>query len=63
MKDRLLNNIGLKIMSLLFAIVLWMMVVNVDNPVDEETFRNVPVQVLHGEIFTTKASTYSILDR
>lgn len=62
MKDRLLNNIGLKIMSLLFAIVLWMMVVNVDNPVDEETFRNVPVQVLHGEIFTTKASTYSILD-
>ncbi len=62
MKDRLLNNIGLKIMSLLFAVVLWMMVVNVDNPVDEETFRNVPVQVLHGEIFTTKASTYSILD-
>ena len=62
MKDRLLNNIGLKVMSLLFAIVLWMMVVNVDNPVDEETFRNVPVQVLHEEIFTAKASTYSILD-
>ena len=62
MKDRLVNNIGLKIMSLLFAIVLWMMVVNVDNPVDEETFRNVPVNVLNEEIFTTKASTYSILD-
>lgn len=62
MKDRLLNNIGLKVMSLLFAIVLWMMVVNVDDPVDEETFRNVPVQVLHEEIFTAKASTYSILD-
>ena len=39
-----------------------MLVVNVDDPVDEETFRNVPVQVLHEEIFTTKASTYSILD-
>ena len=62
MKDRLLNNIGLKVMSLLFAIVLWMMVVNVDDPIDEETFRNVPVQVLHEEIFTAKASTYSILD-
>lgn len=49
-------------MSLLFAIVLWMMVVNVDDPIDEETFRNVPVQVLHEEIFTAKASTYSILD-
>lgn len=49
-------------MSLLFAIILWMLVVNVDDPVDEETFRNVPVQVLHEEIFTTKASTYSILD-
>ena len=62
MKDRFLNNISLKVMSLLFAIVLWMMVVNVDDPVDEETFRNVPVQVLHEEIFTAKASTYSILD-
>lgn len=62
MKDRFLNNIGLKVMSLLFAIVLWMTVVNVDDPVDEETFRNVPVQVLHEEIFTAKASTYSILD-
>ena len=62
MKDRLTNNIGLKVMSLLFAIILWMLVVNVDDPVDEETFRNVPVQVLHEEIFTTKASTYSILD-
>lgn len=62
MKDRLINNIGLKIMSLLFAIALWMMVVNIDNPVDEETFRNIPVNVLNEEIFTTKASTYSILD-
>lgn len=62
MKDRFTNNLGLKIMSLLFAIVLWMLVVNVDDPIDEETFRNVPVQVLHEEIFTAKASTYSILD-
>lgn len=62
MKDRLTNNIGLKLISLLFAILLWALVVNIDDPVDEKTFRSIPVKVLHEEIFTAKASTYSIVD-
>lgn len=61
MKDRLINNIGLKLASLLFAIILWALVVNIDDPVDEMTYRQVPVRVLHEEIFTAKASTYSIV--
>lgn len=62
MKDRVINNIGLKLISILFAIVLWALVVNIDDPVDEMTYRSIPVQVLHEEIFTAKASTYSIVD-
>lgn len=62
MKDRLTNNIGLKLVSLLFAVVLWALVVNIDDPVDETTYRSVPVKVLHEEIFTAKASTYRIVD-
>lgn len=62
MKDRLTNNVGLKVMSVLFAILLWALVVNIDDPIDEETYRSVPVKVLHEEIFTSKASTYRIID-
>lgn len=62
MKDKVTNNFGLKLVSLLFAILLWALVVNIDDPVDEKTFRSIPVKVLHEEIFTAKASTYSIVD-
>ena len=62
MKDRLTNNVGLKVMSVLFAILLWALVVNIDDPINEETYRSVPVKVLHEEIFTSKASTYRIID-
>lgn len=62
MKDKVTNNFGLKLVSLLFAILLWALVVNIDDPVDEKTFRSIPVKVLHEEIFTAKASTYSIID-
>lgn len=62
MKDRLINNIGLKVISLLFAVVMWALVVNIDDPVDEQTYRSIPVKVLHEEIFTAKASTYRIVD-
>lgn len=62
MKDRLINNLGLKLTAILFAVVLWALVVNIDDPVDEATFRSIPVQVLHEEIFTAKASTYRIID-
>lgn len=62
MKDRLINNIGLKLVSLLFAVILWALVVNVDDPIDETTFRSIPVKVLHEEIFTAKSTTYRIID-
>lgn len=62
MRERLKNNFGLKVLSLLFAIVLWLLVVNIDDPIGEVTFRNIPVKVLHEEIFTSKSSTYTIVD-
>lgn len=42
--------------------LLWALVVNIDDPVDESTYRSIPVHVLHEEIFTAKGSTYRIVD-
>ena len=35
MKERLLNNFSLKLLSLLLAFFLWLLVVNVSNPMIE----------------------------
>ena len=32
MKDRLMHNLGLKVMALLFSVVLWMVAVDINDP-------------------------------
>lgn len=43
MKKGLMNNWGLKILSFLLAVMLWLIVVNIDDPVTTQTFNNIPV--------------------
>ncbi len=45
MKTKLFNNIGLKIISLLLGFVVWMAVVNVNDPIITRTITNIPVTV------------------
>ena len=61
-KNKYTENLGLKIMAVLFAVVLWLIVVNVDDPVQTVTFRNVPVTMVNTEIVTNKGKTYKVLD-
>lgn len=46
MKKKLTSNIPLKIMSLIVGIVIWLLVVNVDNPIDSRSFTT-SVQLLN----------------
>ena len=61
MKDRWKNNIGLKVMAVLFATFLWWAVVNVDDPINAKKF-NTEVTVLHPEIITNSGKSYQIVE-
>lgn len=43
MKKLIMHNLVLKIVSLLLAIILWVVIINLQDPVEEKTFRNVPI--------------------
>ena len=43
MKKRMESDLLLKIISVVFAFLLWMFVINTDNPVIKKTFSDVPV--------------------
>ena len=43
MKKYLTNNIALKIASVVFAIMLWLIVLNVDDPTTTRVVYNIPV--------------------
>lgn len=61
MKDRLKNNIGLKLMALLFAIFLWWTVVNIEDPLDTRKYA-VEVLVTNPEVITNAGKSYQITD-
>lgn len=58
----LLDNWGLKLISLLIAFVLWVVVINVDDPVDDKTFSNIKVNLVNTQLITEKNMVYEVLD-
>ena len=49
MKKKLMNNFGLKILSLGIAIIFWFVIINSQDPVENKTIKNVPVKMLNKE--------------
>ena len=64
MKKRLMNNVGLKILAFFVAFMLWIMVVNIDDPVTHKTFSEIPVSVINEEVLANaqQPQTYQIVD-
>lgn len=58
---KIVNNAWLKIVSIVFACILWLVVVNVDNPQVTHTFK-ASVKVLNEEVITDSNSVYNVLD-
>ena len=59
-KYKLTTNLGLKVIAFIFAVFLWFIVVNFDNPVGSGTFRDIPVQILNDDIITSAGEVYQV---
>ncbi len=62
MKKRLMHNLGLKILSVVLATFIWLIMVNVSNPLMTET-QTVAVQVLNADVLEDAGLTYELLGR
>lgn len=62
MKNRLTNNIGLKLASVFIAIVIWLVVNSANNPTVSENYYNIPVKLLNTELITDSNQVYEVLD-
>lgn len=60
-KYRFTNNLGLKIIALVFSAFLWMIVVNVDNPIGSRTFSDIPVKIVNDDIITSSGEVYQVI--
>ena len=62
MKKKLTANLALKILAVLFSIVIWFIVININDPVDKTVFRNIPVEILNTDAVTSQGKVYEVLD-
>lgn len=62
MRKMLTNNIGLKIVSVIASIFLWMVIVNVDDPVISRSYTGIQVEVINEDAVTGENKTYEIVD-
>ena len=60
MKEKLTRNTGLKILSLLLAFLLWVVILNEDDPVTTEDFHNIPVEFINEESIEEIGKVYEI---
>lgn len=63
MKKVLLHNWGLKLASLALAMVLWFVVVQIEDPPDTKTFSNISVRLTNTDLLLQQNKVYEILEK
>ncbi|MGN0482409.1 MAG: CdaR family protein [Lachnospiraceae bacterium] len=58
---RLTNNLGLKLLSALFAVILWLVVVNIDDPQRTTKF-TIPITIENENYLTELGKYYKVVD-
>lgn len=62
MKNKLTGNLVLKVGSVLFAAILWLLVTNINDPPTSSKFTNIPVVIQNADAITSQGKVYEILD-
>lgn len=62
MKKKILNNIGLKILALAIAMMLWLIVINLNDPEIDKTYSGIKVELKNGDQLESEEKVFEILD-
>lgn len=60
MKEKLTNNLGLKLLSVFLAFFIWLVVVSVSNPVITQS-QQVELEIVNANVLESKNKTYEII--
>ena len=62
MKKKLTNNLGMRILAVVIAVLIWIIVVNVSDPIIESTYSGIPVEIINTDTITRQNKTYDVLN-
>lgn len=62
MKEKLINNLGLKILSCFLAFFVWLVVVNVSNP-EVTGSKEVPLEIVNEQVLTRQEEPMNLAEK
>jgi len=62
MRKRLLNNWGLKLISLVLAFFLWFLVIQIGDPKDDRDMGNITVKLINTDLLDKENKVYEVLE-
>lgn len=62
MREKIVKNLGMKLLSLAIAIIVWIVIVNIDNPTVTKLFRDIPVEIINENVVKSKEKVYSVVE-
>lgn len=57
-KASLTNNVGIKVIAVVIAALIWLMIVNISDPEKTVIIYNIPINVTHEEVITDNVMVY-----
>jgi len=63
MKNKILNNWTLKIIALIAAILVWLTIVNANDPTMTKTISNIPITVTNEDVITSQNKEFTITSK
>ena len=62
MRNKIFHNWGLKLGSLVLAFILWLLVIQIGDPMETNTYRNIQVNMTNTELLDQQNKVYEVLD-
>lgn len=58
---KLTHNAGLKVAAFVFSIFLWLIVININDPVESVAYTNIPLEITNEEVVTNMGKVYDLV--
>ena len=62
MKEILANNFGIKLLSLLLASIMWIVIINLDDPTISRTYQGVTVEITNESAIASLGQVYDVVE-
>lgn len=62
MKNKITHNLGMKLLSLVLATLMWIIIVNIDDPAKTKTFSQITVEIKNEDAINNLNKVYEIVE-